>query len=74
LNKSIENFNLHIEKSSGRDNYIAFIKDDRGNELASNKFHYHPDLYIFSRLEDSVGRNIAENAQLIRDFGKELFS
>jgi tetratricopeptide (TPR) repeat protein len=74
LNKSIENFNLHIEKTSGKDNYIASIKDDRGNELASNKFHYHPDLYILSRLEDSVGRNIAENAKLIRDFGKELFN
>jgi tetratricopeptide (TPR) repeat protein len=74
LKKSIENFNFHIEKTSGKDDYIASIKDDRGNKLISNKFYYHPDLYILSRLEDSVGRNIAENAKLIRNFGKELFS
>ena len=72
-NMNIENFNLHIKKTSAKDTFVATVKDDKRNVLASNKFQYHTDTYILSKLEDSVGRKIAQNSKLIREFGSELF-
>ena len=69
-----ENFNLHIEKTSGKDSFVASIQDDKGSVLVKNEFRYRIDPYILTKLEDSVGRDISDNARLIKDFGSELFN
>ncbi|MBI5663466.1 MAG: hypothetical protein HZC49_00030 [Nitrospirae bacterium] len=38
MNATFENLNLHIEKASGKDSFIASVQDDRGNVLAKNEF------------------------------------
>jgi len=73
MNPTIETFNLHIEKSS-KDVFLACVKDENGNVLATNVFQYRIDPFILSRLEESVGRNIPENATSIKNFGRELFN
>ncbi len=74
MNTSFENFNLHIEKASGKDFFVASVQDDKGTVLAKNEFQYKIDRHILSRLEDSVGRDIPGNARLIKEFGSGLFN
>ncbi len=74
LNTSFENFNLHIEKAAGIASFVASVRDEEGNILAENNFQYRGDSFIFSRLEDSVGRDIPDNAGMIMEAGSGIFN
>lgn len=73
MNQSIENFNLYIEKTSGKDSFSATVKDDSGHPVARNDFLYHRDRFILQRLEESVGQNIPGRSRLIKNFGTTLY-
>jgi CHAT domain-containing protein len=72
--EKVKNVNLHIEKAPDKTHYIAKLCAEDGKMLAVNNFQYEIDVSILTRLEDSVGKNIAANAELIRKFGSNLFN
>ncbi|MCH8286408.1 CHAT domain-containing protein, partial [candidate division KSB1 bacterium] len=74
MSSNITNFNLHIEQTSKADTFKASVKDDKKVVLAENTFSYRIDPLILSQLEDSVGKNIPKNAELIKNFGSGLFN
>jgi len=73
MNPAYAHFNLHLAKGPDKDTLTATVNDYRGTALCSNTSHYRIDSYILSRLEASVGKDMPENARLIKEFGSGLF-
>ena len=74
MNKTFKNFNLHIEKASGKNSFVASVRDENRTVLASNTFRHEISASILTMLEDTMGANVKENAKQIRKFGRSLFS
>ncbi len=73
MNKTVKNFNLCIERKTAEDSFTAVVRDDETNILAASEFRYRLDASVLTTLEDSVGKNIHRNAELIKGFGSRLF-
>lgn len=74
MHKTVKNFNLHLEKASGNNSFIASVRDENNTVLASNGFRYEISASILTMLEDSMGANVKENVKQIRKFGSSLFN
>jgi len=74
MNRTVKNFNLHIEKTSGKNSFLSSVRDENNTVLATNSFQYEINASILTMLEDTMGANVKENVKHIRKFGNSLFS
>jgi CHAT domain-containing protein len=74
MNNTLKDFNLHIEKASGKNFFVASVRDENNSVIATNGFQYEPSASILTMLEDTMGANVKENVKQIRKFGSSLFS
>ena len=73
MNRTVKNFNLHIEKTSGKNSFVCSVRDENNTVLATNGFQYEISASILTMLEDTMGANVKENVKQIRKFGNSLF-
>ncbi|MBD3233435.1 MAG: CHAT domain-containing protein, partial [candidate division Zixibacteria bacterium] len=66
--------NLHIEKVDDTGNFTSIIRDNGGAIQAKHNFRYSIDRHVLSRLEDMLIKDFRQSANIIENFGSELYS
>src|SRR5574340_157133 len=74
MNRTFKNFNLHIEKTPGKDSFVSSVRGENNTVLATNSFQCEINASILTMLEDTVGANVKENVKHIRKYGSLLFN